>query len=200
MEFLNEFYQCLLYGQFPHKAKKLVACGVNNSAKSSWVRIFFGLMNRSRIRSVTKEKIFGLSMVDEDTELIFIDEWSKNNLDISNVKTLFQGGWVVKSVRHHYSQMPDNKAGIYRTCNKLQNFGVEQSNNNRRISMFHTTELLVPKSEAPQWIEDSQMKCLSWMISEINRNIKYVPQQERFYEKPFNEVTKKCKNRNFPPE
>ena len=139
-------------------------------------------------------------MVDEDTELIFIDEWSENNLDISNVKTLFQGGWVVKSVRHHYSQMSDNKAGIYRTCNKLQNFGVEQSNNNRRTSMFHTTELLVPKSEAPQWIEDSQMKCLSWMISEINRNIKYVPQQERFYEKPFNEVTKKCKNRNFPPE
>ena len=38
------------------------------------------------------------------------------------------------------------------------------------------------------------------MINEINRNVKYVPQQERFYEKPFNEVTKKCKNRNFPPE
>ena len=74
MEFLNEFYQCLLYGQLPHKAKKLVACGVNNSAKSLWARIFFGLMNRSRIRSVTNEKIFGLSMVDEDTKLIFIDE------------------------------------------------------------------------------------------------------------------------------
>ena len=38
------------------------------------------------------------------------------------------------------------------------------------------------------------------MINEINRNIKYVPQQERFYEKPFNEVTIKCKNRDFPPE
>ena len=37
------------------------------------------------------------------------------------------------------------------------------------------------------------------MINEINQNIKYVPQQERFYEKPFNEVTKKCKNYNFPP-
>ena len=36
------------------------------------------------------------------------------------------------------------------------------------------------------------------MINEINWNIKYVPQQEKFYEKPFNEVTKKCKNRDFP--
>ena len=30
-------------------------------------------------------------MVDEDTELIFIDEWSKNILDISDEKTLSQG-------------------------------------------------------------------------------------------------------------
>ena len=42
------------------------------------------------------------------------------------------------------------------------------------------------------------MECLIWMINEINRNIKYVLQQERFYEKSFNEVTEKCKNRDFP--
>ena len=46
VEFLNKFYQCLLYGQLPHKAEKLVVCGTNNSGKSSWARIFFGLMNR----------------------------------------------------------------------------------------------------------------------------------------------------------
>ena len=60
VEFLNKFYQCLLYGQLPHKSKKLVVCGANNSGKSSWARIFFGLMNRSKIVSVTKEKTFGL--------------------------------------------------------------------------------------------------------------------------------------------
>ena len=200
VEFLNKFYQCLLYGQLPHKAKKLVVCGANNSGKSSWARIFFGLMNRSKIVSVTKEKTFGLSMLDEDTELIFIDEWSENTLDISNVKTLFQRGWMVKSVKHQDAQTFDNKAGIYLTCNELPDFGVEQPNVDRRISVFHTTELPEPKCEAPQWIEDNPMECLIWMINEINRNVKYVPQQERFYEKPFNEVTKKCKNRNFPPE
>ena len=66
--------------------------------------------------------------------------------------------------------------------------------------MFHTTELPEQKREAPQWIEDNPMECLIWMINEINRNIKYVSQEERFYEKPFNEVPKKCKNRNFSPE
>ena len=199
VEFLNKFYQCLLYGQLPHKAKKLIVCGVNNSGKSSWARIFFGLMNRSKIVSVTKEETFGLSMVDEDTELVFIDECSENTLDISNVKMIFQGGWMVKSVKHQDAQTFDNKAGIYLTCNKLADFGVEQPNADRRISVFHTTELPGRKSEAPQWIEDNPMKCLIWMINEINRNIKDVPQQERFYENPSNEVTKKCKNRDFPP-
>ena len=52
-------------------------------------RIIFGLINRSKIVSVTKEKTFGLSMVDEETELIFIDKRSESTLGISNVKTLF---------------------------------------------------------------------------------------------------------------
>ena len=82
VEFLNKFNQCLLYGQLPHKAMKLVVCGTNNSGKSSWARIFLGIMNRLKIVSVTKEKTFDLSMVDEDTKLIFIDEWSEKTLDI----------------------------------------------------------------------------------------------------------------------
>ena len=130
-------------------------------------------------------------MVDEDTELIFIDEWSENTLDTSNVKTLLQGGWMVKSVKYQDAQTCDNKAGIYLTRNESPDFGVEQANVDRRISVFHTTELPEPKSEAPQWIEDNPMECLIQMINDINGNIKYVSQQERFYKKPFNEVTKK---------
>ena len=103
VDFLNTFYQHLLYGQLPHKAKRLVVCGASKSGKSSSARIFFGLMIRSKIVSVMKEKIFGLSTVDEDTELIFINEWFENTLDNSNAKTLLQGGWMVKSVKHQDS-------------------------------------------------------------------------------------------------
>ena len=138
--------------------------------------------------------------MDEDTELSFIEEWSEDTLVISNVKTLFQDGWMVKSVKYQDAQTFDNKAGIYLICNELPDFGVEQPNVDRRISVFYTTELPERKSEAPRWIEDNPTECLIWMINEINRNIKYVSQQERFYEKPFNEVTEKFKNGNFPPE
>ena len=92
VEFLNKFYQCLLYGQLPHKAKNLVVCGSNNSGNVLWERTLFGLMNRLKIVSVMKQKTSDLSMVDEDTDLIFIDEWSENTLDISKVKTLILGG------------------------------------------------------------------------------------------------------------
>ena len=82
-------------------------------------------MNRSKIVWVTKE------IVDEDTDLIFIDEWSENTLEIVNIKTLFQGGWIVKSVKHQDAQLFDNKAGIYLTCNELPDFEVEQPNVDR---------------------------------------------------------------------
>ena len=35
VEFLNQFCQCFLNGQLPHKAKKLVVGGANNSGKPS---------------------------------------------------------------------------------------------------------------------------------------------------------------------
>lgn len=55
-EFLNKFYQCLLYDQLPHKTRKLVVVGTNNSGKSSWAKVFFGLLNNKRMASVTKIK------------------------------------------------------------------------------------------------------------------------------------------------
>ena len=198
VDFLNKFYQCLLFGQLPHKARKLVVCGENNSGKSSWARLFFGLLNPSRIASVTKEKTFGMSMIEDDTELIFIDEWSEATLDISNVKTLFQGGWMVKAVKNRNPEKVNNQAGMYLTCNVLPNFGDEQCNVDRRISVFHTKELKEPNIHAPRWIENHPMECLVWIISEINRNLKYVSQQERFYETPYDEEIIIKKISSFP--
>ena len=183
VDFLNKFYQCLLYNQLPQKTRKLVVCGDNNSGKTSWARMFFGLMNESRIAAVTKEKVFALSMIDTDTELIFIDEWSEKTMSSENAKLLLQGGSLVKSVKYQDPRRFDNKAGIYLTCNNLPDFGIEQPNIDRRIAVFNTKELPEFKPEAPEWIQKNAMECLVWTIQEINRNIRHVPRAERFYEK-----------------
>ena len=200
VDFLNKFYQCLLFGQLEHKTKKLVVCGDNNSGKSSWAKVFFGLLNRSRIVSVTQEKKFGMAMVNENTELIFIDEWSTKTLDISNVKILFQGGWMTRPVKFKDPEQLHNQAGMYLTCNVLPDFGDEQPNVNRRIAVFHTKEIKDIKTQAPKWIENNPMECLVWVINEINRNVHLIPRQERFYEKAFDEPVTIENKYSFPQE
>ena len=80
---------------------------------------------------------------------------------------------MVKPVKHQDTKIFDNKAGIYLTCNELPDFGVKQSNVDRRISVFHTTELPEPKCEAPQCIDDNITESFICMINEINGNTKY---------------------------
>ena len=91
VNFLNKFYQCFLYDQLPHKAPKLVVVGKSNSGKSSWANVFFGVLNKTKIASVSKEKNFNFSMVKKGTELIFIDEWSNKHMSADSAKIFLQG-------------------------------------------------------------------------------------------------------------
>lgn len=89
--FLNHFYQCLLCGQLPIKSKKLVTVGPSDSGKSSWARILFGLTAKTNVATISKEKTFGTSLLKENTQLIFIDEWCNDTLSSDMAKILFQG-------------------------------------------------------------------------------------------------------------
>ena len=40
--FLNKFYQCNLGHRLPMKIKKLLACGEQDSGKSTWAFVFYG--------------------------------------------------------------------------------------------------------------------------------------------------------------
>ena len=114
-------------------------------------------MNRSKIISARKEKIYGLSLVDEDTELIFIDEWSENTLNISNGKPLFQGGWMVKSVKHQDAQTFDNNVGIYLICNELPDFGW-----NNQMSTVEYLCFIQPNSRNQTVKHLSELKITQW--------------------------------------
>ena len=187
VNFLNKFYQCLLYGQLPHKAKKLLVYGDSDSGKSSWARLFFGLISQSNIASITKEKSFGCSMLNEATELIFIDEWNSKTMSADTAKQLIQGGWFIQSVKYQTGKSISNNAGIYLTCNSLPDFGDDQQHILKRLAVFETKSLENPALEAPQWIEDHAMECLVWLINEINRNSEHLQVEERFYEKKHDE-------------
>lgn len=187
VNFVNKLYQVLLYGQFPHKIPKLVVCGETNSGKTSWAKLFYGLLRPSKIASVTREKTFGLSQVENDTEVIFIDEWSEDTMTVDNVKKVFQGGPFLKAVKNQSPVLIDNNAGMLVACNNEPKFKQEQNNVDSRIHVFKTKTLKHTDGNAPKWILENAMRCLVWMICEINRNITHLPIEERFYEKKWNE-------------
>ena len=94
-KFLNRFYTQLLYPQLLHKTKKPLAIGKGNSGKTSWANIVIGLLPRGSVARVTKEKQFGMGSLDEDTEFVFIDEWSKELLAPDTLKLLLQGNTIL---------------------------------------------------------------------------------------------------------
>lgn len=56
----------------------------------------------------------------------------------------------MNSVNHQNAKSLVNNTGIYVKCHELPNFGSEKPNVERRIAVFHTTEIPNPKIEAPQ--------------------------------------------------
>jgi len=197
VQFVNKMYQCFLCLQLPHKVRKLVVYGPCDSGKSSWANVFFGLMPKNKIAVLTKEKNFGSSMIMEDTELLYVDEWCKEMLSPDSIKTLFQGGFFAQSVKHETPRMQTMTSGVFMTCNELPNFGDEQANVMRRLSVFETKALTDHHPEAPNWIKENAMECLVWMMTFINSNIELVLPEERFYERDRGEDAKARLN-TFP--
>ena len=89
--FLNKFYQCLLVGQLPMKTKKLCVVGSSDSGKSSWANVLLSLTPANKVATLSKEKVFGFSMLNDDTQFIFIDEWSADMFGSDMAKLFIQG-------------------------------------------------------------------------------------------------------------
>ena len=79
--FLNKFYQCFLGRRMPHKIRKLVVSGPRDSGKTSWECVLHWIIPSNRIASITKERQFSASMINNQTELVIIDDWSGQTVD-----------------------------------------------------------------------------------------------------------------------
>ena len=76
-QFLNKFYQCLLAFRFSHKLRKLVVVGPKDSGKTTWASVFLGICPLRFVASITKEKQFLAAMINGDTQIVLLDEWSE---------------------------------------------------------------------------------------------------------------------------
>ena len=158
--FLNKFYQCLLCNQLPIKTRKVCMVGPSDSGKSSLAAVLFGLTHPEKVSAISKEKTFGLSMINEDTQLIFIDELSGETLSADQAKVFLQGGMLTVAKKHANARIVENFAGIYITCNTFPEYGIEQKNIERRLDIFHTNSLTDKCPEAVCWLKDNAFMVL----------------------------------------
>ena len=68
-------YQLLLNGLMPWKQKKMVVTGPPDSGKSSWLEPILAVLDRRHLATCTNESKFSCQMINDDTQLIWLDEW-----------------------------------------------------------------------------------------------------------------------------
>ena len=84
----------------PHKVRTLVVKGPKDGRKTTWASVFLGIIPMKFVASITQEAQFSLSMINEDTQLVFLDKWSDRTLASDMAKVALQGGFMVQAIKH----------------------------------------------------------------------------------------------------
>ena len=103
----------------------MVPClvGDANSGKTSLFFPIQGLVHHGNIATVTKQRAFNKAMINQFTEIIFIDEAEENTLDISDWKVLTQGGYAAHDVKYQTARSFINKCPMLITAQHKLQFG-----------------------------------------------------------------------------
>ena len=91
--FLKKIYQCLCVGKMPQKCRKLVVEGPRDSGKTTWASVFLAIIPLRFVVSITREKQFSASMLNDDTQIVLLDEWAEDTLESDMAKIVFTG-WI----------------------------------------------------------------------------------------------------------
>ena len=98
--------------------------------------VFLSIIPFRYIASITKEKAFSTAMINSDTQLVFLDEWSSEHLQSDTVKLLLQGGVMISAVKYEKARMFINNSAFYITTNNVPNFGKDEDANVKDDSKY----------------------------------------------------------------
>ena len=152
--FLRKYHQLLLHKKFPTKTNKLCVTGETDSGKSTWFSPFMGIIPTDCIAGVTREKQFAGHLINENTEVVFMDKWSIDSLNAEDAKKVLQGGLLMLPRKHKEAEKFAYNSGFYITTNEMQNFGQGPDDRaiKRRLSVFETVPIPNPRNRVSDWI------------------------------------------------
>ena len=177
---LNKFYQCFFPTAMEHKTPKLTFVGPKDSGKTTWQEILKAFIPKDRTAFIGKEKNFPLSMLNESTHLIVMDDWSYENMIVDVLKQVFQGGIVAITEKYKGIRSLESRCPFYITSNKLPDFGEHNDAVMCRLAVFHTRTIPNRKKKYHRWYKSHAMECLHFMAEEISRYRFYIEEEELF--------------------
>ena len=122
MHLYRKYYQLLCHGRFSLETKKFCLVGDPNSGKTSWSAPFQGIIPVKAIASVTREKQLAAHTVNEETQVVFIDEWSSDSMCAEDAKRVLQGGIQTLPQKHKEASICIYQSGFFITKNEMPNF------------------------------------------------------------------------------
>ncbi|KAK3734488.1 hypothetical protein QZH41_008196, partial [Actinostola sp. cb2023] len=165
-DFCNDFLNLLKFQGKQHKEKVPCLVGDANSGKTSLFAPILGVIPPSKIARVTKQKSFNKAMIDEQTEVIFVDEASVDIMDIDDWKILTQGGWTAHDRKFSTARGFVNRCPMLLTCQKELKFPKEdQPAMDARLNIYQFKRLPNKDPMAHEWLKTHPVECITWAIN-----------------------------------
>ena len=116
------------------------------------------------IAMITKQKAFNKSLVDQKTQVIFMDEAHVKLLDPDDWKVLTQGGLTAHDRKYRSSSQQEIRCPMFITCQTEMDFGEEHNAAmDARLRKFYFKSLNSrPVPGVQQSLRDSAMDCIVW--------------------------------------
>ena len=149
--------------------RKLCVVGKTDSGKTSWFCPFQGIIPTRNIAGVTRERQFACHLINEDTDIVFIDEWYVDGLNAEDAKKVLQGGLQMLPRKHKKAEKFPYRSGIYITANEMPNFGVgaDAEAVERRLSIFETKSIPNPRNRVSEWLRYNAMMVFHYCANEL---------------------------------
>ena len=108
-------------------------------------------------------------MINEDTEIVFIDEWSVDGLNAEDAKKVLQGGLQMLPRKHKEAEKFPYRSGTYITTNEMPNFGVgaDAEAVERRWSIFETKSIPNPRNRVSEWLRYNAIMVFHYCANEL---------------------------------
>ena len=165
--FCEYYIRLLNCGNKQHKERVMCLVGEPNSGKTSLFTPITRLIPARYIAMISKQKAFNKSLVDENTQIIFLDEAYAKLMDPDDWKILTQGGLTAHDRKYKTSSLAVIRCPMFITCQTDMDFGPEHNGAMAvRLRKFFFKRLTSPRVVGVQeFLQAHAMDCIVWACS-----------------------------------